>query len=107
MDEFDWTDVWVLWALLYAQKPAPRDRVRGSADFVARARISDEKLDGGLAKLAAAGLASCGPDGWDVAGRALSLWDEIDRAMKAAGDHSPMTGWDVVGRFLGVPDPDA
>jgi hypothetical protein len=67
--------------------------------------MSDEELDGGLARLMAAGFVSAGSTGWDVAGRAADLNAEIDRAAETAQDWSPRVGYEVVGRFLGVESP--
>ncbi len=67
MGGFVWSDVWVLLALLYAAKPAPRERIRGAGDYINHAVMTDEEFDGGLARLLAAGLVSSGPAGWEVA----------------------------------------
>jgi hypothetical protein len=34
MSGFVWSDAWVLLALLYAAKPAPRERIRGAGDYI-------------------------------------------------------------------------
>lgn len=58
MGGFVWSDVWVLLALLYAAKPAPRERIRGAGDYINHAAMTDDELDGGLDRLMAAGFAS-------------------------------------------------
>ena len=105
MTGFVGSDVWVLLALLYAQKPAPRERIRSAGDYINHAVMSDAELDGGLARLSVAGLVSSVAGDWDVCGRAAGLNAEIDAAQKTADDHSPRPGFKVVGRFLGVDDP--
>src|SRR5262249_12990301 len=65
---FLWSDAWVLLALLYAQKPAPRERIRAAGDYINHAVMTDAELDGGLARLAAAGLVNNSPTGWVVTG---------------------------------------
>ena len=105
MSRFVRSDVWVLLALLYAAKPAPRERIRSGGDYINHAVMTDEELDGGLARLMAAEFVSAGPAGWDVVGQAAGLNAEIERASEATGDHSPRVGLEVVGRFLGVDNP--
>jgi hypothetical protein len=105
MSGFVWSDAWVLLALVYAAKPAPREGIRAAGDYINHAVMSDEELDGGLNKLLAAGLVSSGPKGWVLAGRAAGLNAEIDRASEAANDRSPLVGFKVVEQLLDVASP--
>jgi hypothetical protein len=49
------SDAWLLLALLYAQEPADRERIIRVGDGINHALFTDEKLEGGLQRLQAAG----------------------------------------------------
>ena len=48
---FEWSDAWLLLSLIYSGEPADRDRLRAIGDFINHAILTDEELDGGLARL--------------------------------------------------------
>ena len=52
---FPWSDAWLLLSLLYSREPADRERIKSIGDFINHAIFTDEELEGGLARLIAAG----------------------------------------------------
>jgi len=48
---FEWSDAWLLLSIIYSWEPADRDRLRAIGDFINHAILTDEELDGGLARL--------------------------------------------------------
>lgn len=56
--EFVWSDAWLLLSLIYARTPSTRERVQQVGDFINHAFFTDEELEGGIARLIAAGYAT-------------------------------------------------
>jgi len=52
---FEPSDAWLLLSVLYAHDPADAKRLREVGDFIGHAIFTDAELEGGLARLNAAG----------------------------------------------------
>ncbi len=48
-----WSDAWVLLALLDLARPTPREDIPRTGDSINQPKMSNEELDGGLARLMA------------------------------------------------------
>jgi len=69
------SDAWLLLAVIYAGGSADRERLKSIGDAINRAIFTDEELDGGLARLLAAGLASEDKGRYSAA-QAVTAWYE-------------------------------
>jgi hypothetical protein len=98
--QFLGSDAWLLLALLYAKEPADRKRIVEVGDAINHAIFTDEELEGGLARLQAAGHAIT-RDGRHCPAQGVAEWFERI-SPKRSPIHKDM---ERVRGFLGIRDP--
>jgi hypothetical protein len=97
---FQWSDAWLLHAVLLAagERDAALDEVIGAADMLNKAMLTFDELDGGIARLEAAGFVSI------VAGR--FRLSETGRALyRQLSPGSGRRASEAIRRALGAPEP--
>jgi hypothetical protein len=97
---FQWSDAWLLHAVVLAaaEGDAALDAVIGAADMVNKAMLTFDELDGGIARLEAAGFLSI------VAGRFRLSETGLDLQRRIA-PMSVRRGAEAVRRTIGAPEP--
>lgn len=93
---FVWSDAWVLLSVIYAQKPADRERITATGDYLNHAIMTQDELEGGLRRLSAAGYVSEESTGC-VLGSAGAV---VAAAVKRAGADSQT--WALLEEFAAV-----